>query len=461
MRRSLIVVDALFLLGARTRAVRSPSPPLPAPLSITRSFEVTDKPIAGAFTLDRVLGQLIARSGVNMTPDQLIRQMFDTQNPKPGVVDAASPHCDDFLTNGAPSFNGFPRRCPTPEGKLASVPDLAQQFFTIGVINRFDQTPPDGANCGQYRMVFAHRDDATAASTLVRRHLIFEAVLPNPHPEMGIAACRPVAQFWADLSAIDSMEERRARLDHFFFEGLDGFAPVIDSPNFATSGGIRTLQQAFDNGVLNIRFYQFRLAKECATSCTLRFVPDVLENTPYGLLFAAADTSEKARAAREELLRQVPDLTIEDLNLMKMRMPREYLMVESHPHENAAEDFFANAVTQAATTAEGAAYRGQIETAIAAAGSSISSTELLNRAEEMTCVGCHGFNGAVDFGGAVKLVIGFQGDQMISEDILADGEAGPNTRYGIDPIIEKQFAPHRLKILQDFLRDGTPPVHSE
>jgi hypothetical protein len=82
-------------------------------------------------------------------------------------------------------------------------------------------------------------------------------------------------------------------------------------------------------------------------------------------------------------------------------------------------------------------------------------------AEEQSCAGCHGFNGGVPFGGNVKLVIGFQGSQMISEDILADGEAGPSTRFGIDPIIEKQFIPHRMQILSDFLRDGTPPVHSQ
>ena len=50
---------------------------------------------------------------------------------------------------------------------------------------------------------------------------------------------------------------------------------------------------------------------------------------------------------------------------------------------------------------------------------------------------------------------------MISEDIFADGEAVPSTRYGIDPIIEKQFIPHQMQILTGFLRDGTPPVHSQ
>ena len=48
-----------------------------------------------------------------------------------------------------------------------------------------------------------------------------------------------------------------------------------------------------------------------------------------------------------------------------------------------------------------------------------------------------------------------------SEDIMADGEAGPLTRYGVDPVAERQFIPHRMQILTDFLRNGTPPVHSQ
>ena len=139
---------AILLMGARTRVVQPPA----GPLSVTRSFEVTDKAIVVSFTLDRVLAQLIPRSGVTgLTPRQMIRQMFDTQNARPGLADPAGPHCNDFLTVGTPSFNGFPRRCPTPEGPLAAIDT---DYFTLGVINRFDLAPPDGSNCGQYRLVF-------------------------------------------------------------------------------------------------------------------------------------------------------------------------------------------------------------------------------------------------------------------------------------------------------------------
>src|ERR1051326_9053773 len=310
---ALAALISLFLTAAQFHAVRPPS----KPLSGTRSFEITDQAIVSdpAFTLDRVLTQLVARSGVpSLTPQQLLRQLFDTQNPTLGLAEVSAPNCDDIALNGKPSFNGFPRRCPTPEGALAATPYTSDEWFTIGIANRFDLTPPDGSNCGQYRMIFAHRE---ANPDFVQLHLIFEAVLPNPHPELGLQGCRAVAQFWSDLSSIDSMETRRQRIEKFFFEGLDGFAPVIDPANFAFPGGVRTLQQTIPDP--HNRFYQFRLAKQCANTngngdCMLRFVPDVLENQPYGFLFK----DNSAQAFRAEFLRQVPALAVDDLMLFQM-----------------------------------------------------------------------------------------------------------------------------------------------
>lgn len=447
--RTLIVAFAVVLLMAgRSRVVQHPA----RSLSATRSFEVTDKAIVGTFTLERVLTQLIDRAGVTgLTPQQLMRQLFDTQNPRPGLADAAGPHCDDFITGGVPSFNGFPRRCPTPEGPLAQVDP---NYFTMGVINRFDLAPPDGSNCGQYRLVFARGNTVF----LGRTHLIFEPVLPNPNPSAGLAGCRPVAQFWSDLSSVDSISERQARLETFFFEGLGGFGPVIDPANLAAPGGVRTLQES--NGAVTTRFYQFRLEKDCVSgACTLRFVPDVLENMPYGLLFDATNTSTLAKAFREEFVKQVSTLAIDDLNLFHMQIPKEYLMVESNPSEAAAFDYqlpFDNALS----TGAGSAFRDSIQQELDRIGSPLTPDQVLLRAENETCHACHGFNG-ISLGGNVKLALGFFSMQMISEETLQDGEAGPLTRYGVDPIVMTQFIPHRMQILQNFLRDGTPPVHSK
>jgi hypothetical protein len=39
----------------------------------------------------------------------MLQQLFDTQNPIPGIADPGGPHCDDTMINEVPTFNGFPR----------------------------------------------------------------------------------------------------------------------------------------------------------------------------------------------------------------------------------------------------------------------------------------------------------------------------------------------------------------
>src|SRR5262245_56503921 len=118
MRKStvLAIIAALsfLLVGARHR-VATPFP-APPPIDVRRSLVVTEQPILDGFDFERVVRTLTARSGTDTTPLQLYRQWFDTQNPKPGLAVADAPHCDDFIVDGKPSLNGFPRRCPTPEG---------------------------------------------------------------------------------------------------------------------------------------------------------------------------------------------------------------------------------------------------------------------------------------------------------------------------------------------------------
>src|SRR6266550_2524574 len=152
MRKVALLLGCILLTAARHRA--TVPPPAPPPIDIRRSLVITDPGILDAFDFQRVLQTLVDRSGATATtPLTLYRQWVDTQNPKPGLAVADAPHCDDFLTNGKPSFNGYPRRCPTPEGILAtSDPFTAHDYAAIGITNRFDLAPSDGSNCGQYRI---------------------------------------------------------------------------------------------------------------------------------------------------------------------------------------------------------------------------------------------------------------------------------------------------------------------
>src|SRR5438093_3344550 len=318
----LSAVATLLLAGARRHAVEPPHA-----LDARRSFVVTDQAILDGFSFERVMNAIVARSGSRTTALRLYQQLFDTQNAKPGLVAADTSHCDDFMMNGKPVFNGLPRRCPTPEGSLAKSNPFTGDHIPLAIANRFDLAPADGSNCGQYRIVFAKKSN----STFTRVHFIFEAVLPNPNPSEGISACRPVAQFWADLSNVNSTSERRARLETFFFTGIDGFDAVIDPDHFsaASGGGIRTMHNA--NAPLGNRFYQFRLAKR---GDQLIAVPDVLQNMPYGRFFDATYDTETARRFRDAFVANVGNLAIPDENLFFMNIPREFLLAESNPGES-------------------------------------------------------------------------------------------------------------------------------
>ncbi|HVR44380.1 MAG TPA: hypothetical protein VMS56_13160 [Thermoanaerobaculia bacterium] len=458
-RRPLIalLLSALVLTLLVSASRRRPSRPEPQHLDINRSFAVTDTVILDGFSFERVMNTLVERSGVRgMSATMLYQQWFDTQNPKPGLVSADSPHCDDFLTDGKPSFNNFPRRCPTPEGALAITnPFVPPSYIPLALINRFDMTPADGSNCGQYRVIFAKTDNI---APLDRVHLIFEAALPNPDPSTGLAGCKPVAQFWAELSSIDSIAERRARLENFFFTGISGFAPVIhpDHLSRAAGGSVRSLH--YTSGArVGPRFYQFRLEKTCSSSaCSLTMQPDVLENTITGRLFDGNNQTPIAQRFRKEFLRQVESLSIRDVNGYFMNIPSEYLLAESDPGSGEYALFYGIAFTVGRFSAEGRKFHEDIQAELNRIGSPLKPLDLVSRAETQTCVGCHFVAGPIGAGEVFpRSLFGFE---HLSEIIREPGEAGP--RFSISPAMRDVFIPHRMEILRQFLSAGTAPVHS-
>ena len=458
MKKKVIVGFAVTtaLLSVAAGRHRASAPPATLALNASRSFAVTDIPLLEkAFPFRRVLDSIVAGSAT--TSEQLIRQMFDTQNPRPGMADATAPHCDDFLVDGMPTFNGFPRRCPTPEGKLAAVPFAPDQYEPLALINRFDMAPADGGNCGQYRIIYEG-----TVPTPGHVDVILEAVLPNPHRELGLAGCRPVAQFWADLSAVDSLEERRVRLERFFFDGIDGFEGVLRADHYtlASGGGIRTRHTT----VVTIptpaaRTYQFRTERQCPPSgaCVLRLVPDVLENFPFGPMFDASIDTPVARAFRENFIAQIPTLAINDLNLMRMKVDRQFLVGESNPLDaTRAFDYIAPFLGSQSTD-EGKAFRARIDAELKRIGSDLTPENIVARAQTQTCSGCHfvpqSIGGGLIFPGAFDIAQVTQFDRL-------PGDGGPNSRWGISAAMEKVFLPNRVRILREFLQSGQPPEHS-
>jgi hypothetical protein len=462
MRRRLIasvifslVAFVAFAATGRHHAVNPPAAAPPEPivsLDARRSMVVTDVALLEGFTFQRFLDQIIARSGVHgVTSSQLYRQWFDTQNPKPGLADPAGPHCDDFLTNGAFSFNGFPRRCPTAEGELAATPFTAGEYIPIALVNRFDATPADGSNCGQYRIIFARKMTAG-----LRLHIILEPVVRNPNPAAGLAGCRPIAQFWADLTKIDSIAERRARLEQFYFDGIPGVAPVIDPDHFGvTGGGIRTTQVG-EIGAAP-RMYQFHVTKDCGNGndCTLRMTPDVLPNMVFGDLFDATNNGTQAKAFRDLFVAQVPNLAVRNANEFFMETPRDYVMAESDPTDGDKEFEYVTAFNRSKLNAP--AFKTAIQAKLTSIGSTLTPEQIVRRAETQSCIGCHFFGN--DVGEGVTFPKSIDGIQHVTEDTPETGEAGQ--RYRISVGMRDAFVPHRMQILIDYLNTGKAPVRSQ
>ncbi len=438
---SVLLLAAALLLGAGRRRAVEPPRSIPAGLDARRSFAITDQAILDAFSFQRVMQALVDRSGTSTSAAALVEQMFDTQNPKPGLLSSNAPHCDDTTPNG------MPRRCPTPEGALALVDPFASgEYIPLAITNRFDQTPADGSNCGQYRLVFAKQTPGRAD----RLHFIFEGVLPNPQPQSGIAACRPVAEFWASLSGMASIDDRRSALERFFFTGIDGFAPLIDPDHFtlASGGGIRTMEDTKGTNV-SARFYQFRLAKH---GDQLVAEPDVLENMPFGRFFDATNDTQDARDFRDAFVAGVGKLATDDVNLYSIEIPRRFLMSESDP----VDGEFDFAYQLAFDRSPDPEFRDRVDAELKRIGSTLKPDDIVMRAETQSCVGCHSMFGPV--GDSVTFPRGIDTLEHVAARFTENGEAGP--RFSISPAMRDVFIPHRIDILQRFLASGTPPVHS-
>ena len=129
-------------LSTQRQAIVSPSQTIDA----RRSVAVTDTAILAEFSLTKVMDQLAAQNGnPAFTGTQLFRQLWETQNAAAGPADLQpSAHCSDDGT----TLNGFPNVCRSSEGAQANAANATNinSYSAIGLFNRFDLTPSDGAN---------------------------------------------------------------------------------------------------------------------------------------------------------------------------------------------------------------------------------------------------------------------------------------------------------------------------
>jgi hypothetical protein len=419
-----------------------------------RSLAVTDQVILSQFSFQRVMNQLVTQAGVQgLTPLRLYRQWWDTANQAPGL--GLGPHCNDTLTNGTPTLNGFNYTCPRAEGAQVNEDPFTDPatnpaaYIPIGLFNRFDLAGTNGSDCGEYRIIFARKEGQTNA--LKRNLIIFEAVLLNPQPFMGIEGCRPVAQFWAELSQENNPSVRAARLQDFYFNGLSGFMPVVHINNYGNrvsgvTGQVRTNQFMQFSWTLR----EFKMKKACNGTCTLRFMPVTVKTNPGGLLFSPTSVHpQKPDFQNLAFPEQVPSLARSNINTFSMFTADRFNSGQSDAQFSENEY-----VTQ--FTPNPSTLRTNIQSKLAAQGSTLTPDHIVRRALTQSCAGCHQHNNAApnnDLGNGMTwpASLGFVHVSEVSPDTGPDGQ-----RFRISPALTDVFLPHRRAVLENFLSTPAP-----
>lgn len=426
-------------------------------IDVRRSLAVTEQTILSRFSLQRVLSQLTVQSGVpGLTATALFQQWWDTQNPAPGLY--PGPHCDDTVTDSIGStLNGYPYLCREgAEGAQARcdpfVADSACAYIPIGLFNRYDQAPENGAHCGEYRIVYAKTSGITSTSD--RNLLIFEAALPNPHPQQGLKGCQQVIDTWAKLTPQDDIQARATALENFYFAGQGEVLPVVSISNFGDNalgaGQIRTNQ--FSNTTTGWSLREFKLLRTCANgSCSsMRFFPVTNKNNGFGPLFDPSSTEASAPAFRSFFPSQVSKLSATTIPGLDISTPDTFNTAQSQASGASAAEM--RYLVQFGTGES--ALRTDLQTQLTALGSALTPDDIVARAQALSCAGCHRLSNNVALGGGLvwPASLGFTHVTERATEVVA-GE----TRFVISDTLINQLLPARKAIFEDFLNNRPRP----
>jgi hypothetical protein len=429
----------------------------PITVDTRRSLVVTEQTILARFSFQRVMSQLAAQSGVpGVTALQLFQQWWDTQNPGPGSY--AGPHCNDIVDPALGTvINGYPYLCRDgAEGAQVScdpfAPGSACAYIPIGLFNRFDQAPESGAHCGEYRIVYAKQSGI--ASTSDRNLLIFEAVLPNPLPQLGLRGCQLIVDKWASLSNQPNITQRANTLETFYFDGQGLVPPVVSVTNFGDNalgaGQIRTNQ--FVNTTTGWSLREFKLMRTCSGgSCSaVRFVPVTNKDNAYGPLFAPGSTLPATAAFRSFFPTQVASLAAGSVPAIDITTPDVYNTAQSQASGTTAVEMkYAEQLSAAASP-----LRASIQSALTALGSSLTPDDIVKRAQAQSCAGCHRLNNGLDLGGGViwPASLGFTHVTERETETV-----GGEVRFRISDTLINALLPARKQIIEDFLNNRPRP----
>lgn len=420
-----------------------------------RTLLNVDLELRSTLSFKEVMDAIVARSGFpDMTAIGLYQQWWDNNNDA-AHARTSGPHC-------TPPPEPYNMVCPRQEALLA---DPAFDPFANGgtglhgysllaAVNRFDLAPPDGANCGEYRLTFGKNSGKTRAND--RNLLTLEAQLPNPNPAMGLAGCKPVAQFWVDLSAEENATARAVAVKNFYLNGLPGFEPVIHPDHYGIKGGqIRTNQFMVQFGAQLWQLKEYKTKVWCSQwvqgMCNLQIVTVPVTENPDPDLFTSEHSSPQADAMRASFLANMGSLLASSIDQIKLTMPATWNPINSDGFLKRSDLAFrisntnvpGNIAFQQAVTAR-AAELGH---------PNLTWQQVMNRASTQLCAGCHQAANAKDLGDGLfwpRSNTFTHIDESRTEAVVDEIGQQIGTRPLISPNL-KAFLPFRAQILTRFM----------
>lgn len=378
----------------------------------SRALVVTDPEVLERFALERVLQQLIDQTQRSTTPLELMQHLFDSENSKATAIFPNAVHCDDpdnLIVNASPAS------CPRAEGKLAAstgffTPENADYFYPVALVNRFDLAPSEGSNCGEHRIIYAKWSGRTNPNERV--FLAFEASLANPKTPNVLMGCRPVAKIWASLADETDLQIIGDRLEKFYFDGLEGFSPVVSTDHYGFAhaaetddgGGYGDPQGRPRRGQIRVsqglqepwEFREFHLHFPSGGSNrpALFWGPVRTKNNPAAALFDPTAFLPTGPVFREHFISSLPNLARDELFRVQFSPAIAiHNAGTSQITSNPAQDFTARAFTGEA----GQTFWTQIQSAIAdqqldkdcPPEDPLLPEHLVQRVSMLACSGCH------------------------------------------------------------------------
>jgi len=373
-------------------------------------------------TLDAAL-QNSGASASGVTSTDAYHAIIDSYSTGADARDPGAAHCDDQATNGAASLNGFPLMCPRLEGAQF---DNLDSWFPLAFINRLDLAPADGANCGQQRMIFANNTPNGNS----RMFIIVEAQVPNPSPECGVDACRPIAEFWSALTNVDDPLVRGQMLqDAFLRSGVGPFAAFMNSNHLGPDGGqVRT--NNFNDFVWTLREFHFQPAPAVIP------LPAPVAEAPNGELWNDLSPLPQGEACRQSFLAALPGLLGDNLSAMSFPVAEQCKDAES-PNDFFRQDY------QTHLASGSGAFLDQLQQAVA--GTGLSAFDVANRARFAgSCMGCHQEASGSSLGGGLSAP--FQGDFVHVSELSIENCGDGTACRALSTALRDEFIPHRLEV---------------